>query len=359
MKKIIEPIAAMTALIICLWAVICPLSVRAEGFFIKGDVNGDGVFDSADLEALQKWLLAAPDAEPVDPRAADLCRDGVTDVFDLTAMRRKLSGSPQTVKISSPSCKAAAFGCINNGEPLYSENINEPVAPASLAKLLTASVALKYLSADTVITVGAEQSLVNPGSSLCLIQRGNRLKLYDLLTGMLMASGNDAAYTVAVSAARAATPDREMNDSQAVEYFVELMNEYASSIGMDSSNFVNPDGWDDSGQYTTVSDLMKLAAHAYSVTEIKEITKTSRKNVVFASGENASWTNTNQLLDRNSSYFCAEAVGMKTGTTVSAGNCFIAVFVRSGRTYISVVTGCESGNDRYELTWKLLSAYAP
>lgn len=356
MKEITRQIAAIIAFTACLSALPSPLSPRAEGFFIRGDINGDGKANAADLVTLQKWLLAMPDAELASPEAADIFRDGCIDVFDLTALRKELLSYPHTAKISSPACKAASLGCIDSGELLYCDNISERIAPASLTKLLTASVALRYLSADTVITVGSEQSLVKSGSSLCLIQRGHRLKLYDLLTGMLMASGNDAAYTVAAATARAVRPDTYMSDKQAVEYFAELMNGFAAELGMESSHFVNPEGWDDDGQYTTVSDLMKLAAYAYSIPEIRNITGTYQKRVVFVSGENITWTNSNLLLDKSSSFYCADAAGMKTGTTPGAGNCLIAVFRRGGKTYLSAVTGCGTNNDRYELTKKLLEA---
>ena len=240
---------------------------------------------------------------------------------------------------------------------LYYDNINEHIAPASLTKLLTASVALHYLSPDTVVTVGSEQNLVKSGSSLCLIRPGHKLKLYDLLTGMLMASGNDAAYTVAVTTARAVKTDTAMTDAQAVAYFSELMNSYASSIGMKDSHFTTPEGWDDASQYTTVSDLLILANHAFSIPEIKTITGTYQKKVYFVSGENITWTNTNALLNPNSAYYCADAVGIKTGTTASAGNCLIAAFERNGKTYLSAVVGCSTGNDRYELTRKMLSQF--
>ena len=174
---------------------------------------------------------------------------------------------------------------------------------------------------------------------------------------MLMASGNDAAYTVAVTTARAVKTDTAMTDAQAVAYFSELMNSYASSIGMKDSHFTTPEGWDDASQYTTVSDLLILANHAFSIPEIKTITGTYQKKVYFVSGENITWTNTNALLDPNSAYYCADAVGIKTGTTASAGNCLIAAFERNGKTYLSAVIGCSTGNDRYELTLKMLSQF--
>ena len=174
---------------------------------------------------------------------------------------------------------------------------------------------------------------------------------------MLMASGNDAAYTVAVTTARAVKPDTAMTDAQAVSCFTELMNSYASSIGMKDSHFTTPEGWDDASQYTTVSDLLILANHAFSIPEIKTITGTYQKKVYFVSGENVTWTNINALLNPNSTYYCADAVGIKTGTTANAGNCLIAAFERNGKTYLSAVVGCGTGNDRYELTLKMLSQF--
>ena len=333
------------------------MPVNAVGFSIRGDVNADGAFDIADVVLLQKWLLAVPDTHLENWQAADLCKDNRLDVFDLSLMKRELLNASPAIQITSPACKSAAFACVDDETLLYYDNINERIAPASLTKLLTASAALHYLSPDTVITVGSEQNLVKSGSSLCLIKPGHKLKLYDLLTGMLMASGNDAAYTVAVATARAVKPDTAMTDAQAVAYFSELMNEYASSLGMKNSHFTTPEGWDDANQYTTVSDLLILANHAFSIPEIKTITGTYQKKVYFVSGENVTWTNTNALLNPNSTYYCADAVGIKTGTTANAGNCLIAAFERNGKTYLSAVVGCNTGNDRYELTLKMLSQF--
>lgn len=256
--------------------------------------------------------------------------------------------------IDMPVCKAAAFYSADEKQLIYSDNIETQVAPASLTKLLTASVALYYLRSDKVFTVGSEQWLVEPYSSLCCIEAGNTMTLKDFITGMLMASGNDAAYTIAVSTAKSLNENIQ-DDTEAVQYFCSLMNDFADSIGMNSSNFVNPDGWDDYNQYTTVSDLLILAEYALSVPEIKEIVSTFQKQIVSVSGEVFEWTNSNLLLDPYSEYYCENAIGMKTGTTLNAGNCLIAVFIKNNKTYISAVAGCNSDADRYELTLKLLS----
>lgn len=260
-----------------------------------------------------------------------------------------------TTRIEYPECSSCAFYSVNNKSVIYSDNIDRKIAPASLTKLLTASVALKYVGKDKVFMVGSEQWLVQPYSSLCYIQTGNTLTLEDLITGMLMSSGNDAAYTIAVSVARELEPDTYMTDDEAVRYFCGLMNAFAHSLGMTQSNFINPDGWDDDEQYTTAADLIKITEYALSVPEIREITGTFQKDVTICSGETFAWTNSNLLLDPYSEYYCKNAVGMKTGTTANAGYSLIAVFRRVEGDYISVVTGCTSDPDRYELTLKLLS----
>lgn len=259
-------------------------------------------------------------------------------------------------QIDYPECKASAFYSLDDKEIIYSDTIDARIAPASLTKLITASVALKYADKNDIFTVGSEQSFVSVYSSLCGLQTGNMLTLEDLITGMLMSSGNDAAYTIAVSVARELEPDKYMSDYEAVDYFCGLMNSFAREIGMKDTNFVNPDGWDDDAQYTTVADLLKTAEYAYSVPLLRDITGTYEKTVTLYSGETYTWTNSNLLLDPYSDYYCEEAVGMKTGTTLSAGNNLIAVFSRNGRKYISVVCGCLSDNERYELTLELLSA---
>lgn len=230
---------------------------------------------------------------------------------------------------------------------VYEQAAADRLYPASLTKIATAYTALRYVSPDTVFTVGSEQELVKKGSSLCLIKQGHRLTLYDLLTGMLMASGNDAAYTVAVNVARLVADDPAMTDAQAVEYFCKLMNSTVRGMGATDTHFVNPDGWDDDRQYSTVRDLALITAHALQSEEIGTIVATVQKRVVFASGQIAEWKNTNALLYSDNPYYDPTATGFKTGSTSKAGKCLIATVQRGGSTYIAVVTGCETNDDRY------------
>lgn len=255
--------------------------------------------------------------------------------------------------IKSPK-KASLFYNLTDDVIITDQKSDEYIAPASLLKLLTASTALNYMNSDEIITVGTELKLVPPGSSLCLITKGHRLKLYDLITGMLLSSGNDAAYTVAVSIARKVS-GIELDDKKAVEYFADLMNKFAREIGMNNSYFVNPDGSDNEKQFTTVNDLLTLAKYALTVPEIREIAGIHQKYVVFASGENITWTNTNKLLDPESEYYSPDVIGLKTGTADLAGYNLIAVFEKNGKQYIAVIVGCKNDKERYQAALKYFS----
>lgn len=268
-----------------------------------------------------------------------------------------------TIEISVPisvpdlSYKACALYCIDNKELIFGENIDEKIAPASLTKLMTASVAVQYFKPDDVITVGTELSMVQPDSSLAMIAQGQKLKMYDLLTGLLLPSGNDAAYTIAVSTARKASGREKMTDEHAVEYFCELMNDLARKLEMHNTHFADPDGWDNDAHYTTAADLIKLAEYALTVPEIREIVAIPEKTVVFETGEVANWKNGNVFLHPEwEEYYRKEVIGMKTGATDNAGYCLITAFVKNRKTYITVVVGCEEWEDRNDMTLQLIDS---
>lgn len=291
----------------------------------------------------------ANDSESSQDTPEDL--SGSSDVSQSTSSEDDPNSS--IPEISSK--RALALYCVDDKKILHKENSDDYIALASITKILTACVSLRYIDPETVIEVGSEQDLVKPGSSVCFIAKGHRLKFKDLLTGMLMASGNDAAYTVAVSAARACDPQTELSDEQAVKEFSNMMNSFAKELGMNNSHFVNPDGWDDERQYTTASDLLLLAEYALTVPEICEIAATHQKRVVFESGEIAVWTNSNRLLDPEGEYYYENALGLKTGTTEKAGCCLLAAFNKNGKTYVSVAAGCGSDGERYEVTKDLIN----
>ena len=239
--------------------------------------------------------------------------------------------------------------------PLYEKVADERIYPASLAKITTAYTALYYVSGDTAFTVGSELSLVKTGSSVCRIARGHTLTLRDLIAGLMISSGNDAAYTIAVNVARQVADNPDMSDREAVTYFCDLMNQTARSLGATHSHYVNPDGWDDSAQYTTVQDLAILIREAMQLPEVSEAVACAEKTVSVGGGAKLTFRSTNQFLHRSSSFYDERVTGFKTGSTGKAGKCLAVTLTHNGVVYIAIVTNCPTDTDRYRTMQQLLN----
>lgn len=244
---------------------------------------------------------------------------------------------------------------ITENKLIYSKNHTQKISVASTTKLATSLVALKYVHPDEIFTVGTELELVKPNSSKCLISKGHKLKLRTLIAGMLLPSGNDAAYTVAVNVARLQSGNQTMSDTEAVAYFCELMNEYCKEIGCKNTNFVNPEGWDNSMHYSTAEDMTLIAKEAVNNAIITSISCIQSQKFYFASGENITWENTNCLLDAESKYYLPYAKGLKTGTTNAAGKCLVTYAEVDGHKVIVTVYGAVTEDDRFGSTKNILS----
>ena len=265
--------------------------------------------------------------------------------------------SPPEVVIDGPYCRAAMLSCDDDGSVIYSKAADEQISLASITKLMTASVALKYISPETELTVGSEIGLVKPDSTMAFLHYGARIRLEDMIFAMLLPSGNDAAYTVAVCTARQLTPGAQLTDYEAVEFFVGLMNGMAEELGMNDTHFANPEGWDDYQHYTTLNDLMKLVNYAMAQPKIKEAAGTHQKIYYYPDGTYNVWTNTNLFLDPGTGFYDPDCIGIKTGTTAAAGCCLVSAFSKNGKTYTCAVMGCQENLDRFTLTRKLIDAY--
>ncbi len=229
---------------------------------------------------------------------------------------------------------------------------DKQVYPASVTKLFTAYVALQYLQPDDVITLGQEVYLVAADSSLAYLKKGQTISVSDLLMGMLLPSGNDAAYGLAAAAARAKS-GQDLDPEDALDYFVAMMNETAMHEGMSGSHFANPDGYHHPDHYLTCTDLITLAQLALGNDLIRACVTTLTDKVTFSNGEVAKWSNTNHLIDPESQYYHADALGLKTGHTGAAGFCLLSAFQLDGEYIIVGTFGCERPEDRYIDTLKL------
>lgn len=232
----------------------------------------------------------------------------------------------------------------------------KPIYPASVTKLFSAYVALQYLDPETVITAGDELDLVAEDSSIAYIHKGNKLTASMLVEGMLLPSGNDAAYILATAAARAESRNPSLSAKDAIAHFVKLMNTTAQALGMTGSHFCNPDGYHAEEHYTCARDLITIARLALENEVIRSYTSLYEDDVVYASGHTNHWRNTNSLVNPSSTYYIRNAVGLKTGKTSAAGSCLLSAFLVDGEYVIVGAFGCEESVDRFKDTLKVYSA---
>lgn len=252
----------------------------------------------------------------------------------------------------------AALLDVSTSTVLYEKGgLDTKIYPASTTKLITALIALKYCDPEkTVFKAGNELELVQPGSSLAYILRGHKLKLDTLIAGMLMKSGNDAAYVVAAGVGRVIADDESISPKEAVNVFIREMNRFAKDHGMTGSHFTCPDGFHDDEHYTTMRDMFTVAKMALENEVIMKYTQTLEDKFYYASGENITWTNTNALINPNSDAYYKYATGLKTGTTSEAGNCVLASAEKDGKKLIACVFRHPDSNGKFHDAKALFAA---
>lgn len=216
---------------------------------------------------------------------------------------------------------------LSTGAVLTESNADLKLPMASTTKIMTAIIIIEDCDLNEVITVPDEAVGVE-GSSVYL-KKDEKISVKDLLYGLMLRSGNDAATALAVHC------------GGSVQNFVAKMNEKAKSFGAENTNFVNPSGLPDENHYTTARDLCKIACRAMANPIFKEIVGT--KNY---SGEFRNFTNKNKML-----YNYGGANGVKTGYTKAAGRCLVSSAERDGMDVVCVVLDCP---DMYERSQKIL-----
>ena len=218
------------------------------------------------------------------------------------------------------SAASALLVDLDSGQTLYAVRPDDPVPPASTAKIMTALVVLQQANVDDLVTVSPNAAATS-GSRMGLAA-GETLTVRDLMYGLLVPSGNDAAVALAEHVA----------GSEAA--FVALMDQTAAALGLKATRFAGVHGLDEPGQTTSASDLVVMvrAALAYPLFV---------QAVALSTGQVAGHElqNTNALLGRYPG-----ADGIKTGTTDAAGECLVASVTRHGHRLLAVVMG---SRDRY------------
>ena len=224
---------------------------------------------------------------------------------------------------------------------------NEKLYPASITKLLTSYVVLQYLDPQQTVVVGDALSLVDPDSSVADLQEGDELTVEQLIAGMMLPSGNDAAQVAAVETGRVIAGDASLDAASAKQVFVDEMNRQAELLGMENSHFVSPDGWHDEDHYTTMADLVTLSKVVLNNQTMLKYTSLATQTVVL-NGREVEWENTNFLLYEDKGVYVPATIGLKTGYTEAAGGCLVSAFFETDRIIlIGVFGGPGFTMDRY------------
>ncbi|MBR3761592.1 MAG: D-alanyl-D-alanine carboxypeptidase [Lachnospiraceae bacterium] len=236
---------------------------------------------------------------------------------------------------------AAGLFDLNSSEVVYASNMHDKLYPASLTKLLTALVAIKYGSLDQVLTATNAVNITEPGAVICGIRAGDSMTLEQALHLLLIRSGNDVANLIAE------------NIAGSVEDFIALMNEEAAKLGATNSHFMNAHGLHHTDHYTTIYDIYLIFKEAVKYEAITQIIGQSSYSTTYkdkyGSNKNISVSTTNAYFKQL--YAAPQNVtilGGKTGTTNEAGNC-LGLYVKdiSGDPYIAVILHGNTRDDLY------------
>ena len=204
--------------------------------------------------------------------------------------------------------------------------------PASTTKIMTCILALELAEPDALVTVSKRACNLSERNSKMGLVPGERFTMIDLLYGLMLPSGNDAAIAIAE------------HIGGSIAGFAVLMNEKAEALGMTGTHYVNPHGLHNDAHYTTARDLAVLTAYAMQNETFRSIVATPECTATSADGRVLELKNANRLLrdivvTGYEPYSCLypDAIGVKTGDTHLAGKCLVAAAKRNDTTYVLVL----------------------
>lgn len=236
---------------------------------------------------------------------------------------------PFKVSALASTASSAILMDVDSGRVLYEKNKNDERLVASITKIMTAVIAIENGNLDDVVTVG-EEVLTMYGSNI-YIELGEKMKLKDLLYGLLLRSGNDAAIVIAV----------HIGGSE--EKFVEMMNKKAKEIGMKNTIYKNSHGLDEVTQnYSSAYDMAILSSYANKMDVYREISGT-KKWTLSTGTKSYVWHNRNKLLS-----LYEYATGGKTGYTPSAGRTLVTTASKDNLNLTAVTLNDGNEYDTHE-----------
>lgn len=211
---------------------------------------------------------------------------------------------------------------------VYEKNADEKLYPASTTKLLTAILAVENCHMDDVVTITYEMtSKVPAGYTSAYLRPGEQVTVEELLNALLIPSGNDAGFALAI------------HISGSVDEFANLMNKKATEIGCTNSHFTNPSGIHNQEHYSTARDLAKIGIYAMNYPQITNIVCKTSYTLHPNQRNMRTFETTNTLINPSSKTYYEYATGMKTGFTDQAGACLISSAKKDNMEYLAVILG--------------------
>jgi D-alanyl-D-alanine carboxypeptidase (penicillin-binding protein 5/6) len=279
------------------------------------------------MKAREAALSAAEDALAEREKAARKREEMISSMEELMRLReevvkrREKLPPPQSWNGPPPPTVYGQYAAVLDGETMqfyHKKQADTRVPVASTQKLVTALVICQDGNLDGLAEIPKEVLNIEP--TLVGVKPGEKYTRRQLLTALLVKSGNDIAATLAI------------DNAGSVEAFAQKMNTYARFIGMTDSHFVNPHGLPAEGQYSTARDIAIAAFEAYQIPDIREMVSKRSYDFVFNDGRIYTIHNTNRVLSEMEG-----CNGMKTGFTYAAGNCLVCSASVDGKDRISVV----------------------
>ncbi|HOJ09671.1 MAG TPA: D-alanyl-D-alanine carboxypeptidase family protein [Clostridiales bacterium] len=267
-------------------------------------------------------VILAPRVALADEYCQDTIQSNIFETEDCTTPAEQ----PPVINALS-----AVVMDLDTGRVLFEKNAYKRMPMASTTKIMTAIVAIENGNLDDEVTVSKLASGI--WGSVIDLYEGEKIKHQDLLYGLMLSSGNDAAIAIAEHV------------GGSLENFLEMMNQKARLIGARNTSFKSPHGLDKEGHYSTAYDLAIMTAYALNNPVFSKIVGT--KSITI--GGNRSFYNTNEMLD-----MYPGTNGVKTGYTGQAGRCLVTSVNRDGRRLVSVVLNCPSRSVRAISSKKIL-----
>ncbi len=260
------------------------------------------------------------------------------------------SASAVSAKLTGVEVRAEGvlLASLDTDEVIYSKNASKKMYPASLTKIMTALVVLKNtkdIDKETIVMPAEALRLISgTGSTVTGFLEGEEVTVRDALAGLLITSGGDVSYALA------------LHYGGTVDGFVEMMNREAEALGMKDTHFANPHGLHDDDHYTTANDLLLVSKAALEYPEFVKLVGASRYKMPATNLYKArTLVTTNFLQDSSTAYYYKYASGIKTGYTDEAGRCLITTAEKNGYTYLLILLKSPPKNAsgqsvRYEFT---------